>query len=129
MKSHARLGGEAIELIEQETKGQSFLTIGREIAFYHHEKWDGSGYPKGLKGEAIPLSARLIALADVYDALTSKRVYKESYTHEKVREIIIKARGKHFAPEVVDAFLANEEKFKAVRHSMPDSEHAGLMHD
>jgi len=129
MKSHARLGGEAIELIELETKGQSFLTIGREIAFYHHEKWDGSGYPEGLKGEAIPLSARLIALADVYDALTSKRVYKESYSHEKVKEMILKARGKHFAPEVVDAFLAQEEKFKSVRLNMQDSDHACVMHD
>ena len=129
MKSHARLGGEAIELIELETKGQSFLTIGREIAFYHHEKWDGSGYPEGLKGESIPLSARLIALADVYDALTSKRVYKDSYSHEKVKEMILKARGKHFAPEVVDAFLAQEEKFKSVRLNMKDSEQAVLMHD
>ncbi len=129
MKSHARLGGEAIELIELETKGQSFLTIGREIAYYHHEKWDGSGYPEGLKGEAIPLSARLIALADVYDALTSKRVYKESYSHEKVKEMILKARGKHFAPEVVDAFLAQEEKFKSIRLNMQDSDHACVMHD
>ncbi|RJP77987.1 MAG: HD domain-containing protein [Desulfobacteraceae bacterium] len=129
MKSHARLGGEAIELIESETKGQSFLTIGREIAFYHHEKWDGSGYPKGLRGEDIPLSARLIALADVYDALTSKRVYKEPLSHEEVKAMILEDKGKHFAPEVVDAFLAQEEKFKAVRLHMKDSEQAGLMHD
>ena len=85
---------------------------------YHHEWWDGSGYPKGLKGEKIPLSARIVALADVYDALTSKRTYKESFTHEKARDIIISDRGKHFAPDVVDAFLIHEQEFRRIREEL-----------
>jgi len=126
MKNHARLGGEAIETIETKIEGQSFLSIGKEIAFHHHEKWNGLGYPSGLKGEAIPLSARLIALADVYDALTSKRVYKEPYSHEVAKEKILDGKGQHFAPEVVDAFLAYEDKFKTVCLDMKDKVHAGM---
>lgn len=112
IKRHTTLGGEALEAIEQRIDGKSFLTMAKEIAYHHHEKWDGTGYPKGLKGEAIPLSARFVALADVYDALTSKRFYKEAYSHEKARDIIVGLQGNHFDPEVVEAFLASENEFK-----------------
>jgi response regulator RpfG family c-di-GMP phosphodiesterase len=109
------MGGNALKAIESQIEGKSFLAMGREIAFNHHEKWDGSGYPRGLKGEAIPLSARIIALVDVYDALTTKRFYKEAYSHEKAKNMIILLRSKHFDPQVVDAFLAVEQKFNRVR--------------
>ena len=89
--------------------------MGREIAFNHHEKWDGSGYPRGLKGEAIPLSARIIALADVYDALTTKRFYKEAYSHAKSKKMIIELKGTHFDPEIVNAFLGVQDTFNRVR--------------
>ncbi|WP_042007363.1 HD-GYP domain-containing protein, partial [Aeromonas dhakensis] len=87
-----------------------------------HEKWDGSGYPAGLAGEAIPLSGRLMALADVYDALISKRVYKPAFSHEQARTIIVEGRGRHFDPAIVDAFLACEEEFRqiALRHKDHD---------
>ena len=109
------MGGNAIKAIESQIEGKSFLAMGKEIAYNHHEKWDGTGYPRGLKGEAIPLSARIIALADVYDALTTKRFYKEAYSHDKAKGMIIKLKGKHFDPEVVNAFLAMQEKFDDVR--------------
>jgi HD-GYP domain-containing protein (c-di-GMP phosphodiesterase class II) len=109
------MGGNAIKEIESQIEGKSFLAMGKEIAFNHHEKWDGSGYPRGLKGEAIPLSARIIALADVYDALTTKRFYKEAYSHDKAKNMIIDLKGKHFDPEVVNAFLAVHEKINHVR--------------
>jgi len=105
------LGGDMLADIESQIGGRSFLLLGKEIAYYHHEKWDGTGYPDGLKGKEIPLSARVVALADVYDALTTERFYKEAFTHEKSREIIINLRGTHFDPDVVDAFLANEKDF------------------
>jgi putative two-component system response regulator len=89
--------------------------MGKEIAYNHHEKWDGSGYPRGLKGEEIPLSARIIAIADVYDALTTKRFYKEAYSHEKAKSMIIRLKGQHFDPEIVKAFVAIEAKFNRVR--------------
>ena len=85
--------------------------MGLDITRYHHEKWDGSGYLFELNGEAIPLSARIMALADVYDALRSKRVYKPAYTHEKALEIIEEGRGKHFDPNLEDIFLASHEEF------------------
>jgi len=115
VKRHSALGGEALREVETKIEGQSFLTLGKEIAYYHHEKWDGTGYPRGLKGEQIPLSARIVALADVYDALTSKRVYKDAMPHQAAREIIVESRGTHFAPDVVDAFLAHEEDFRRIR--------------
>ena len=115
IKRHTVMGGNALKAIESQIEGKSFLAMGREIAFNHHEKWDGSGYPRGLKGEAIPLSARIIALVDVYDALTTKRFYKEAYSHEKAKNMIILLRSKHFDPQVVDAFLAIEQKFNRVR--------------
>ena len=114
IKRHTVLGGDALAEIESQTEGRSFLILGKEIAYYHHEKWDGTGYPDGLKGEDIPLSARMVAIADVYDALTTKRFYKEAFTHEKSREIIISLKGSHFDPDVVDAFLANEKNFSRI---------------
>ncbi|HHO75856.1 MAG TPA: PAS domain S-box protein [Deltaproteobacteria bacterium] len=123
VKRHSSLGGEALKAVEAKIDGQSFLSLGKEIAFYHHEKWDGSGYPLGLKGEQIPLSARIVALADVYDALTSKRVYKEAYSHEKAMEIIVNERGTHFDPDVTDAFIALAEDFQAIRcHMIEDKQ-------
>ncbi len=121
IKTHTTLGGDALREVESKIEGQTFLTLSREIAYSHHEKWDGSGYPKGLKNEEIPLSARIVALADVYDALTSKRVYKEAFSHEKAMEIIVKDRGTHFAPDVVDAFIANAEAFRRIRQDLNDT--------
>jgi PAS domain S-box-containing protein len=115
IKRHTLMGGNAIKAIEAQIEGKSFLAMGREIAFNHHEKWDGSGYPRGLKGEAIPLSARIIALADVYDALTTKRFYKEAYSHAKSKKMIIELKGTHFDPEIVNAFLAVQDTFNRVR--------------
>ena len=114
IKRHTVLGGDALAEIESQIEGRSFLILGKEIAYYHHEKWDGTGYPDGLKGKEIPLSARVVAIADVYDALTTKRFYKEAFTHEKSREIIISLKGSHFDPDVVDAFLANEKNFSRI---------------
>ena len=122
IKRHTNLGGDAIKAIEAQIEGQSFLALGKEIAYNHHEKWDGSGYPRGLNGEDIPLSARIIALADVYDALTTKRFYKEAYTHEKSRQIIIDLKGTHFDPEVLDVFLALADEFDRIRLENLDEE-------
>jgi PAS domain S-box-containing protein len=126
IKRHTILGGDALNDIDAKIEGVSFLTLGKEIAYYHHERWDGSGYPKGLKDEGIPLSARFVALADVYDALTSKRFYKEAYTHDKAKEIIIGLRGTHFDPDVVDAFLTREDEFKRICDELHEPETAEL---
>ena len=115
IKRHTIMGGNALKAIESQIEGKSFLAMGKEIAYNHHEKWDGSGYPRGLKGEAIPLSARIIAVADVYDALTTKRFYKEAYSHEKSKAMIIRLKGKQFDPEIVEAFIAIEAEFNRVR--------------
>lgn len=107
MKTHAKLGSEAIEQAERDAvKPVAFLAIAKEIAHWHHEKWDGSGYPDGLRGDAIPIPARLMALADVFDALISRRVYKPPMPFAQAREIIVADRGRHFDPDVVDAFVA-----------------------
>lgn len=114
MKRHAEIGGDALAVAEKELGGSSFLSFAREIATTHHEKWDGSGYPKGLRGDDIPVSGRLMAVADVFDALISKRVYKPAFSHEKAMEIIQEGRGQHFDPDVVDALLRVEDEFKAI---------------
>lgn len=111
MKRHTVYGGDALEEAEARLGFDSFLRIACEIANYHHERWDGSGYPVGLEGEEIPLSARLMALADVYDALTSKRSYKKALSHEETRAMIVAGSGRHFDPAVVDAFLTVEGRF------------------
>ncbi len=111
MKKHSAIGGDALKAADKNMDGESFLTLAKEIAYHHHERWDGSGYPAGLKGTDIPLSARIVALADVYDALTSKRVYKDAVSHDQARAIIIDSAGSHFAEDVVRAFLKRESDF------------------
>lgn len=118
MKTHVILGGDALAAVDAHIQGQSFLTIGKEIAYYHHEKWDGSGYPNGLKNYEIPQSARMVALADVYDAITSKRCYKVAYSHQVAKEIIEGERGRAFDPDVVDAFLANDQTFQRIHEEL-----------
>jgi len=122
IKRHTTLGGDAIKAIEAKIEGQSFLALGKEIAYNHHEKWDGSGYPRGLSGEGIPLAARIIALADVYDALTTRRFYKEAFSHKRSMQIIIDQKGTHFDPEVVDIFLALEDEFNRIRREKLEDE-------
>jgi len=114
MKQHSLIGSEALQSAQKVLGSNSFLTVACEIMETHHEKWDGSGYPHGLKGEQIPISGRVMALADVYDALISERVYKPAFSHEKARGIIIEGKGTHFDPDVVDAFLELEEKFQEI---------------
>jgi response regulator RpfG family c-di-GMP phosphodiesterase len=118
IKRHTILGGDAIKAIENSIEGRSFLEMGKEIAYNHHEKWDGSGYPAGLEGDEIPLSARIVALADVYDALTTERFYKRAYTHEKSSQIIIDLKAIHFDPVIVDVFLQLEDEFKRIRQEL-----------
>ena len=114
MKTHSMLGMRIIDNAIGSYKENDFLIIGRNIAKYHHEKWDGSGYPKGLKGDNIPVEARLMALADVYDALISKRVYKEAFSYEETIKIITDGRGSHFDPIIVDAFLECIDEFQRI---------------
>jgi putative two-component system response regulator len=111
MKLHTLYGYNTLVQAEKEIGDTSFLKLAKEITYTHHEKWDGSGYPQGLSEEEIPISGRLMALVDVYDALVSARPYKEPYSHETAKSIILKERGHHFDPIVVDAFLACEDKF------------------
>ncbi|PKM38441.1 MAG: two-component system response regulator [Gammaproteobacteria bacterium HGW-Gammaproteobacteria-10] len=122
MKTHARIGSEAIEMAEQEAAGQvEFLSLAKEIAHWHHEKWDGSGYPDGLAGESIPVSARIMALADVFDALISPRVYKEPMSYGEARDIIALGRGSHFDPVMVDVFLNHFDVFCEIADRYSDS--------
>lgn len=121
MKTHTRLGLETIEAAEKLLDvPSSFLTVARQIAYGHHEKWDGSGYPEALAGEAIPLPARLMAVADVYDALISRRVYKEAFPHEQAVAMIQAGSGSHFDPTVVEAFNAEAETFRAIAQRFQD---------
>jgi putative two-component system response regulator len=122
MKKHTLFGEEALRLTEQKLGRSTFLHLAREIAASHQEKWDGSGYPRGLKGAEIPVAGRLMALADVYDALISKRIYKPPMPHEKAVEIIRQGRGTHFDPDVVEAFLALEDTFRNIALTFADYE-------
>jgi len=112
IESHPRIGQHCLAAIEKQLGEDNFLSLATEICAYHHEKWDGTGYPNGLSGTSIPLSARIVALADVYDALRSRRPYKEPMSHAKARAIILQERGTHFDPQVVDAFLMAEGEFE-----------------
>lgn len=112
MKTHAKIGAIAIEQAEQDVECPvAFLTLAKEIARWHHEKWNGSGYPDGLVGDAIPISARLMALADVFDALISRRVYKEPFDFDVVKTMLAAGRGQHFDPDMLDVFLGHFRVF------------------
>lgn len=134
MKTHSLIGAEAIEAaIERVVGGDrarldelqgstplDFLVVARHIALGHHEKWDGSGYPQGLRGDAIPIPARLMALADVFDALTCKRHYKKAFPLEQAVALLVEGRGTHFDPDVVDAFLAIQDRFADIAQRYAD---------
>ena len=124
MKTHTTLGRDAILAAERELGIEvDFLKYAKEIAYGHQEKWDGSGYPEGLAGDAIPISARLMAVADVYDALISRRVYKEGMSHDAAVAIISAGRGQHFDPDMVDAFMALQTDFIAIAKRYADTDH------
>ena len=120
MKTHTVIGGETIRATAAAYPQASFLAMAMDVVLYHHERWDGTGYPEGLAGTNIPLSARIIAIADVYDALTSKRVYKAAYDHQSASKIIIDGRGTHFDPTLVDAFLQVQDAVNEIRNSFGD---------
>lgn len=121
MKTHAAIGAETLNAALLRFPDVPFLRMARDIAATHHERWDGSGYPNSLAGEAIPLAGRIMALADVYDALSSRRVYKAAYSHEVARAMIISESGTHFDPDIVQAFLATEPSFLAIRNRFDDT--------
>ncbi|WP_432451941.1 MULTISPECIES: HD-GYP domain-containing protein [unclassified Agarivorans] len=122
MQKHSEYGRDAILKAEKEYGPSSFLSIAKEIAYNHHEKWDGSGYPRGLSGEQIPLSARLMAIADCYDALINKRSYKQAFSYQSAKEIILQGRGSHFEPALVDAFIALEASFIKIAQQFAEDE-------
>ncbi|MGL4941795.1 MAG: HD domain-containing phosphohydrolase [Thermoguttaceae bacterium] len=116
MKKHTTIAADTLDDTLKKFPGISFLVMARDIALGHHERIDGKGYPQAQEGDAIPMSARIVALADVYDALTSKRVYKPAMSHEVAKKILLEERGTHFDSDVVDAFLAVEHEFQVIRH-------------
>ena len=122
MKQHPIIGAETLREVDRQHPGNAFIHTGIDIAEGHHEKWDGTGYPYGSSGEEIPLVARILALGDVYDALTSKRCYKDAFSHEKSRSIIQEGSGSHFDPDVVLAFFETEDEFMRVKMAHKDSE-------
>ena len=121
MQKHAEFGEQIIYRSQQKIDGDDFLKIAGEIASTHHEKWDGTGYPAGLSGQQIPLSGRIMAVADVYDALISKRCYKSAFSHEEAMAIMIASRGAAFDPEVLDAFLEIEKEIIAIAEIFTDT--------
>ena len=123
MKTHAQLGRDALQAAENSLQLKvEFLAIAKEISYSHHEKWDGSGYPQQLSNDAIPISGRLMALADVYDALICRRVYKNAMPHEQAVAIILEGKGRHFDPDIVDAFIAIQTEFQDIAHKYADSD-------
>jgi len=120
MKSHARCGSDTLEAALRQYPHAAFLRMARDIAASHHERFDGRGYPDGLAGEDIPLSGRIVAVADVYDALSSKRVYKEAFTHDVAKAIILEESGNHFDPDIVDCFVEAEDRFLELPQGFQD---------
>lgn len=128
MEKHAAKGGDCLAAIGDRLGEDDFLQLAKQIAYGHHEKWDGSGYPAGICGEAIPLPARIVAVADVYDALRSRRPYKEPLSHEEARAFLLESRGGHFDPTVIEAFVACEERFVEISersNAASPRDHAG----
>lgn len=121
MKTHTSRGAEALDSALTACPDTAFLTMAREVAVHHHERYDGEGYPEGLAGERIPLAARIVALADAYDTITSRRVYKEAGDFASARRKIIAGRGTQFDPDVVDAFVSVETQFVGIRNRFPDA--------
>ena len=121
MKTHALIGSDFIDSLTG-TEDEEYITYCRQICRHHHERWDGTGYPDKLRGTDIPFSARVVAIADVYDALTSKRIYKSAYSHETAKKIIMEERALHFDPMLVDVFKNIETRFReiACMHSDED---------
>jgi putative two-component system response regulator len=115
MRTHPQIGGDTLRQVIELYRGRTFLTMGMEIAYYHHERWDGRGYPWGVAGESIPLAARIVSLADAYDAITSERPYKPAYDHQEAYRRIVAERGRQFDPIVVDAFLVCHRDFITIR--------------
>lgn len=114
MKSHTVIGAENMQTVFNRYADNPFIGMGIEIALYHHERWDGTGYPDGLVGRNIPLSARIMAVADCYDALRSNRCYRKGFDHEKTKAILLEEDGTHFDPEVIRAFSAIEDRFSSI---------------
>ncbi len=121
MKTHAAIGAQTLDAALRRFPNVKFLRMARDIAASHHERWDGKGYPHGLKGHAIPLCGRIVALADVYDALTSRRVYKNAFAHAVAKGIIVNDSGTHFDPAIVEGFLAAESGFVAIREQFQET--------
>ncbi len=120
MKQHTVYGEQALKRSEDEYGTSEFLRVAKEISLSHHERWDGKGYPQGLAGEEIPLSGRIMAIADVYDALISKRVYKEPFSHEEAVQMILQERGTHFDPAIVDVFEQVQDQFLQIAEQYKD---------
>jgi putative two-component system response regulator len=120
MKQHARIGADTLRAVTQTVQNHPFLKMGVEITNYHHEKFDGTGYPEGLAGQDIPLAARILALADTYDAMTTVRPYKPAFPHQEAVEQIHQSRGSHFDPAIVDAFDQSVEQFDEIRSKLAD---------
>lgn len=126
MKQHTTIGYETLKMAANQLGENSFLTYAMEFALHHHEKWDGTGYPDGLKGEEIPISCRLMAIADVYDALISKRIYKPAFSHNKSVSTILEGNGTHFDPELIEIFKEINGEFKKIAIQFADSEEERL---
>jgi putative two-component system response regulator len=122
MKRHTIIGAQTLEAALREHPEAQFLRMARDIALTHHENFDGSGYPRGLAGDDIPLCGRIVALADVYDALTTKRVYKDAYSHEVARSMILEEAGRHFDPRIVEAFIETEDQFRAIQQEFAEEQ-------
>ncbi|MCG8458903.1 MAG: HD domain-containing protein, partial [Holophagales bacterium] len=126
MRTHTTIGGDTLRDVLEQFSGPTFLTMAMEIAYSHHERWDGRGYPSGLSGEDIPLAARIVAIADAYDAITSRRPYKAPIEHaEAVRRILVD-REKHFDPVLVDSFMNTQHRFAEIQQRMVDLQHEPL---
>jgi putative two-component system response regulator len=124
MKTHATIGATTLQAVQHRYPGNEFINMGIALTRSHHEKWDGSGYPDGLKGEAIPLCGRIMALVDVYDALRSKRTYKDAFTHERSCSIIEEGAGRHFDPTIVEAFTVLQSEFEMIAEGVDEKRDA-----
>ena len=127
IKRHCEIGERVIERVIERTDDDIFLNHAKRFAAYHHEKWDGTGYPRGLSGEEIPLEGRIMAIVDVYDALVSVRPYKEAFSHEQAVETIRGDSGKHFDPMITEAFLNLEQEFLLKSALSGGRDHRGVL--